>query len=114
MNCFVLDASAFIHGRDLRIFSGILYTTREVAEELKDPRAQAVLDILHIEVVEVDEKRIRDIVKKFSHLSRADASLIVLALEKGCVLVTDDSGLATVAKKLGIKVEGVFYRRSQR
>jgi UPF0271 protein len=43
MTCFVLDASAFFHARDMRVFAGPLYTTRQVAEELRDPMAQAAL-----------------------------------------------------------------------
>ncbi|MCI4447450.1 MAG: PIN domain nuclease, partial [Pyrobaculum sp.] len=39
MTCFVLDASAFFHARDMRVFAGPLYTTRQVEEELKDPMA---------------------------------------------------------------------------
>ncbi|ACB40844.1 PIN domain-containing protein [Pyrobaculum neutrophilum] len=114
MSCYVLDASAFIHGRDMRIFSGALYTTREAAEELRDPRAQAALEILRVEVAEVDERRVKELLKRFAGLSRADASLLALALERGCVLVTDDGRLAAAARALGVRVEGVFYRRERR
>jgi len=110
MTCFVLDASAFIHGRDLRIFQGELYTTREVVEELKDPRAQAAVDVLGVRVEEVDERKVRELVKRFAGLSPADASALALALERGCVLVTDDGRLAAAARRLGVRVEGVFYR----
>ncbi|MEM3327005.1 MAG: PIN domain nuclease, partial [Thermoproteus sp.] len=41
MSCFVLDASALFHGRDLRLFQGSrLLTTKYVLEEIKDVRAQ--------------------------------------------------------------------------
>jgi len=110
MTCFVLDASAFIHGRDLRIFQGELYTTREVVEELRDPRAQAAVEVLGVRVEEVDEKKVRELVKKFTGLSPADASVLALAMEKGCVLITDDGRLAATARRLGVRVEGVFYR----
>ncbi|MGC9130528.1 MAG: PIN domain-containing protein [Pyrobaculum sp.] len=110
MNCYVLDASAFIHGRDARLFTGVLYTTREVAEELKDPRAQAALEVMRVEVVEVDEGKLRELLRRFRELSPADASVLVLALERGCVLVTDDGRLASAARRLGVRVQGVFYR----
>jgi len=110
MTCFVLDASAFIHGRDLRIFQGELYTTREVVEELKDPRAQAAVEVLGVRVEGVDERKVKELVKRFAGLSPADASVLALALERGCVLVTDDGRLAAAARRLGVKVEGIFYR----
>ncbi|ABP51831.1 MULTISPECIES: twitching motility protein PilT [Pyrobaculum] len=109
--CLVLDASAILHGRDARIFSGRLLTTREVAEELKDPRAQAALEILGVEVVEVDGKKVDEMARRFKELSRADVSVLLLALERRCTLITDDGRLAAAARRLGIRVEGVFYRR---
>jgi UPF0271 protein len=110
MNCYVLDASAFIHGRDARLFAGVLYTTKEVVEELKDPRAQAALDVMRVEVVEVDERKLREFLRKFRELSPADVSVLLLALERGCVLVTDDRKLAAAARRLGVRVQGIFYR----
>jgi Predicted nucleic acid-binding protein, consists of a PIN domain and a Zn-ribbon module len=110
MSCIALDASAFFHARDMRVFAGPLYTTRQVVEELKDPMAQAALEILRVEVVEVDQKKVEEVRKKFKDLSAADASLLVLAMERRCVLVTDDRKLAAVAKRLGVRVEGIFYR----
>ncbi len=109
MTCLVLDASAVIHGRDVRIFGGVLYTTREVIEELRDSRAQAAIDILRVEVVEVNRERVRDLAKRFN-LSNADASVLALALEKKCVLVTDDGKLASTARKLGVKTRGIYMR----
>jgi len=114
MTCFVLDASAFFHARDMRIFAGPLYTTRQVAEELKDPMAQAALEILHVQVEEVDSRRVEELRRRFRELSVADISLLVLAAERGCVLVTDDGKLAAAARRLGMRVEGVFYRKSER
>ena len=114
MTCFVLDASAFFHTRDMRVFAGPLYTTRQVAEELKDPMAQAALEILRVRVEEVDDRKVEELRRRFADLSTADASLLVLAAEKGCILVTDDGKLAAAARRLGIRVEGVFYRRPER
>lgn len=110
MKCYVLDASAFIHGRDARLFTGVLYTTMEVVEELRDPRAQAALEIMRVEVVDVDDKKLREHLHRFRELSPADVSVLVLALERGCVLVTDDGRLASVARRLGVEVQGIFYR----
>ncbi|AAL62903.1 hypothetical protein PAE0626 [Pyrobaculum aerophilum str. IM2] len=111
MKCYALDASAFFHGRDARLFSGQLYTTKNVVEELKDPRAQALLEVWRVEIVEVDEKKVRELLKKYGGLSPADASVLILALERGCVLITDDGRLASIAKKLGVEVLGIFYKR---
>ncbi|MGC8994220.1 MAG: PIN domain-containing protein, partial [Pyrobaculum sp.] len=77
---------------------------------LKDPRAQAALEVMRVEVVEVDEGKLRDFLRRFRELSPADASVLVLALERGCVLVTDDGKLASAARRLGVRVQGVFYR----
>ncbi|MFN3803769.1 MAG: PIN domain-containing protein [Pyrobaculum sp.] len=111
MRCLALDASAFIHGRDLRIFAdAILYTAGEVVEELRDPRAQAVLDILKVEVVEASGEKVRELIRRFG-LTRADAAVLAVALERGCTLVTDDGRLASVAKRLGVGVERIFYRK---
>jgi UPF0271 protein len=114
MTCFVLDASAFFHARDMRVFAGPLYTTKQVAKELRDPMAQAALEILRVEVEEVDDKKVEELRRRFVDLSAADVSLLVLATERGCILVTDDGRLAAAARRLGIRVEGVFYRRSER
>jgi UPF0271 protein len=109
VSCYALDSSALFHGRDMRIFSGVLCTTRNVAEELKDPRAQAALEILRVEVVEVDERKARELARRFGGLSLADASVLLLAMERGCVLVTDDSRLASTARRLGVRARGVYY-----
>ncbi|MFN7105870.1 MAG: PIN domain-containing protein [Pyrobaculum sp.] len=110
MRCLVLDASAFIHGRDLRVFAGaVLYTTREIVEELRDPRSQAALDILKVEVVEASVEKVEELIKRFG-LTKADATVLAVALEKRCSLVTDDGKLASVAKRLGVRVERIFYR----
>jgi len=114
MTCFVLDASAFFHARDMRAFAGPLYTTRQVEEELKDPMAQAALEILRVRVEEVDDRKVEELRRRFADLSTADASLLVLAAEKGCILVTDDGKLAATARRLGIRVERIFYRRAER
>ncbi|MFB6490670.1 MAG: PIN domain nuclease [Thermoproteus sp. AZ2] len=111
MSCYVLDASAFIHGRDLRLFGGRLLTTTLVAEELKDPRAQAALEVLGVEVREVDEGEIAKLLKKFPGLSRADASALLLALKERCVLLTDDAALAKAARRLGVEAKGFYFIR---
>ncbi|MEZ0248023.1 MAG: PIN domain-containing protein [Thermoproteus sp.] len=108
MSCFVLDASALFHGRDLRLFQGArLLTTRYVLEEIRDARAQAALEILNVEVVDIDEKELAAYSK--AGLSRADASLLALAHKTGCVLLTDDVGLAKAARRLGVKARGFYF-----
>lgn len=109
--CYVLDASAFIHGRDARLFKGALYTTPEVVQELRDPASQAMVEILGVVVVEADGRRVAELREKFRDLSPADISVLALALERRCILVTDDSKLAAAAKKLGVGVEKIFYKK---
>lgn len=111
MSCYVLDASAFFHGRDMRVFQGRLLTTRQVVEELKDPRARAALEILPIEVVDVDPEKIAELARRARGLSDADLSVLALALETGCVLLTDDVALAKAAGRLGIRAKGFYFVR---
>lgn len=111
MTCYVLDASAFIHGRDMRLYEGRLLTTRYIVEELNDARAQAALEILGVEVRDVDEKRIAEILERAPRLSKADASALALALEEGCILLTDDVALAKAAGRVGVGVRGFFFVR---
>lgn len=111
MTCMVLDASAIIHGRDLRLFQPPLYTTPQVVEELRDPRAQAAVDVLGVSVVEVEEDAVEELARRFPRLSRADASALALAMRLGCVLVTDDGDLAAAATRLGVRSEGIYRRR---
>jgi UPF0271 protein len=93
----------------MRAFQGRLLTTRQILEELKDPRAQAALEILGVEVVDVDERRAEGLAKKAPGLSKADLSALALALETGCTLLTDDVALAKAARKLGVKVKGFYF-----
>ncbi len=109
MSCYVLDASAFIHGRDMRAFQGRLLTTRQVVEELKDPRARAALEVLSVEVVDVDARKMAELAKRARGLSEADLSALALALETGCVLLTDDVALAKAAGRLGVKAKGFYF-----
>ncbi len=111
MSCYVLDASALFHGRDMRAFQGRLLTTRQILEELRDPRAQVALEILGVEIVDVDERRIEELAKKASGLSGADLSALALALETGCVLLTDDAALAKAARRFGVKAKGFYFVR---
>jgi Predicted nucleic acid-binding protein, consists of a PIN domain and a Zn-ribbon module len=76
--------------------------------------AQTALEILGVRVEEVDDRKVEELRRRFADLSTADASLLVLAAEKGCILVTDDGKLAAAARRLGIRVERIFYRRAER
>ncbi|CCC82245.1 PIN domain/Zn-ribbon domain-containing protein [Thermoproteus tenax] len=112
MSCYVIDSSALFHARDMRIFTGSrLLTTKQVADEVKDPRAQAALELLGIEVVEVDDKRVRPLKLRAPNLSDADLSLLALALDTGCVLLTDDVELAKTARRMGVRAKGFYFVR---
>ena len=108
----MVDASYIIHGRDLRIFAGLgkLVTTRHVIEELRDARSIAMLDILGLEVVDVDEEEVAKLAKRFN-ISTADASVLAAAKKLRCTVLTDDAGLAKAAKRLGLSVAGLYFIR---
>lgn len=110
MRCAVVDASAIIHGRDIRVFQAFdkLYVTRRVLDELRDPRSQAMVELLRLEVVDVDEDEVTRTARRFG-ISEADASVLVAAKATGCEVLTDDAALARAAKRMGLPVAGIYF-----
>ncbi len=112
MRCAVLDASAILHGRDMRVFQGMeLLTTDLVLEELKDPRARAALDVLNVVIVPHDNERVKRETQKLRGLSPADVSVLLLAADRGCILITDDGKLYAAARRMGVPVKRIYYGR---
>jgi rRNA maturation endonuclease Nob1 len=118
VNPHILDASAVFHARDAALLGelGPLYTTSLVIEELRDPRARAVLGILDIHVVDVDPGEVRRARLTYGlgdELSDADVSLIVLALRMRSddpIIVTDDVSLIRVLRNMGFRCRPIFLR----
>ncbi|NPA86466.1 MAG: NOB1 family endonuclease [Candidatus Diapherotrites archaeon] len=114
---YVLDASAFIHGK------GILkgYTTPQVLSELKSVEAEAYWEGIK-ESVAVEEplpyfvKRVRRFLREVGEwrLSEADVSVLALALQKKLPLVTDDYHLQNVALQMGVEVLDTGFGRVRR
>ena len=114
MSCAVLDASAVLHARDARAFQGMtLYTTDFVLEELRDPRARAAVEILGINVVPCEPKKLERERGALRGLSPADISVLLLAAEYGCILFTDDGKLYAAARRRGIRAKRIYYGGSR-
>ena len=115
---YILDASAFINGKPTYLRG---YTTPEVLSELKSVEANAYTWIIG-ERVKVEEplpyflKKVRKALLKIgeTRLSRADVSVLALALQKRLPLVTDDYHLQNVALYLGLSVYDTGFGRIKR
>ncbi|NPA69425.1 MAG: PIN domain nuclease [Crenarchaeota archaeon] len=116
-NCIILDSSAIFHIRDPSTIIALgekIFITDRIMRELKDPRALAIIDILRPEVIEVDEKKISELVKKYKELSEADVSIIICVeiLKKKCrriTVVTDDIKLSKILRRMGINVVSIYF-----
>ncbi|NPB01183.1 MAG: PIN domain nuclease [Crenarchaeota archaeon] len=116
-NCIILDSSAIFHIRDpstIMMLGEKIYVTNIVLEELRDPRAIAIIDILRPEKIEIDRKDIEEVIRKYRELSPADASIIVCAegLKKRCrkvTVITDDIKLSKILRRIGIDVISIYY-----
>ncbi len=118
----VIDTAGFLSGYIATIYGTKIYTVKEVLEEVKDScskeRLELVLSSGKIDVREPSRysiERVRAIASEenfLEALSETDQKLLALAIElkeKGhrVVLLTDDSYLHMLAKKLGITSRGV-------
>jgi len=109
----VLDATAFYAGIPF-VSNDSFMTTSIVYEEIQHIKAkQGALEILQqtnrLQIRDPSEKNI-DIVKDASiktgdntTISKQDVSIIALALENDCELITDDFAVTNVAKQLKIQ-----------
>jgi UPF0271 protein len=111
----VLDAGAFYAGIPF-LSSGSYCTTQAVFDEVKHIKKshgaiEALLDAGSLEIIDPDKNSIekaRAAAKKtgdYQKLSRADLSIIALALQLKTTLVTDDYAVANVAAALTISVK---------
>jgi len=117
--CVILDSSAIFHLRDLTALLSLgdkFYITEPILEEIRDSRAQAVLDLIKPEVVQVDRRRISDLRRLYPELSDADCSIIlcaeVLSSSSNCseiIVVTDDVTLRNILRKRGVRVQTIYF-----
>ena len=123
MRCIVLDSSCIFHLRDLSVLLSLgdkYFITQQILDELRDPRAQAVIDIIKPEVMQIDRREIERIKAEHPDLSDADCSIIV-CVKKLCqsstcteiVVFTDDMKLRSILKRIGVKVETVYFGRKK-
>ena len=96
------------------------FLTEQVLQEVRDPRAEAVVEIVRPEIVQVDQRELQELRSKYPDLSEADCSIILCALQlrrqgmcQEVVVVTDDMKLRSILRKLGIKVETVFFGKKR-
>ena len=118
----VIDTAGFLSGYIATIYGTKIYTVKEVLEEVKDSwskeRLELILSSGKIDVREPSKysiEKARAIASEESFLealSETDQKLLALAIElkengDRVVLLTDDSYLHMLAKKLGITSRGV-------
>ncbi|MEM1610969.1 MAG: NOB1 family endonuclease [Sulfolobales archaeon] len=118
----IVDTAGFLAGYIATIYGARIFTVKEVLEEVKDTwskeRLELVLDSGKIDVLEPSNesiKKARAIASGenlLDALSETDQKLLALAIElkeKGqkVALITDDSYLHVLARKLGIASRGV-------
>jgi UPF0271 protein len=108
----VLDAGAFYGGIPF-LSSGRHYTTQAVFDEVKHIKSaaiEALLDSGNLQLADPEASfvsQVTAIAKKtgdFGKLSKADVSIVALALQLKAPLMTDDYAVANVATAMKIKV----------
>jgi len=115
MEQFVLDANAIINVK--RVEGKELYSTAEVAEEIKDSESKLLLTSLDVNISEPSSGsvgKVKEAAEKsgdMEKLSRADISVLALALDLGATLLSDDYDLQNVAHSLGVKVKPVLFEK---
>ncbi|MEM4971668.1 MAG: NOB1 family endonuclease [Sulfolobales archaeon] len=118
----IVDTACFLAGYITTIYGAKIFTVKEVLEEVKDAWSRERLELLlnsgKIDVLEPSKESIekaRAIASRenlLDALSETDQKLLALAIElkeKGwrVTLITDDSYLHALARKLGIVSRGV-------
>jgi len=106
----VLDAAAFINAK---FAEGI--TVPEVIDELKDfesrELAQARISEGKLRVLSPSKESLENAKKQASpRLSRADLSVLALALELNEEIITDDYSLQASARRLGLRYRPVIFK----
>ena len=112
MDSSVLDAGAFYGGIPF-LSSGRHYTTQAVFDEIKHIKSSAIealLDSGNLQLTDPEASFVKEVVaaaKKtgdFAKLSKADISIVALALQLKAPLVTDDYAVANVATAMKLQV----------
>ncbi|HEX9678962.1 NOB1 family endonuclease [Nitrososphaera sp.] len=108
----VLDASAFYAGTAF-LLGKECYTTSLVLEEIRHIKSAALdglIDAGNLKILDPDPwhlsavKKVAEKTGDLQKLSKADISVLALAMHLGTALVTDDYALANVAATIGIRV----------
>lgn len=112
---YVLDSNAIIN--TTLLIEADFYTTPEVEAELKDMRSKAVLHAKNVKKMLPKKEHVQKVLRAAEEtgdawlLSKADVSVLALALELGIVLLSDDYDVQNVAKKLGVEVQNVLFAK---
>lgn len=117
MKAYIIDANGIMAGIDFSI-SGLQFTTKEVARELKDGNSRRILDwmissgklmVEDANITYVDKvMRVAMDTGDYSKLSEADISILALALElrdKGYepIIVSDDYSIQNLSSYFSIR-----------
>ena len=81
-----------------------------VLEELEDDQEELVR--LGLEVVTLDPdqtERMVDLVATYEKCSTPDLASLLLAIDRGIILLTGDGALRAAAEKLGVEVHGTLW-----
>ncbi|MHA2184107.1 MAG: NOB1 family endonuclease [Promethearchaeota archaeon] len=128
---FIFDTNIFLTGIDFTLFSGIIYTTPSIIEEVKVSKYKdknrnilnkitAAIENKKLEVKipkEVSIRKVKDIAKKtgdLKALSDADNGLIALAWElienshENVTMLTNDYSIENVCSELNIPFSPLF------
>ena len=116
---YLLDTSAILSGKDLRI-EGDTYTTESVIDEFKPGgKSYRKLEYLlsaGLHVYSPSNESLEKVKTAASHtgdakrLSEADRSVIALAIDLKAVILTDDYSIQNLARHLGIEFRGVSMK----
>jgi len=105
---YILDASAFLNNEGMTL-KGNLVTTAEIRREIKDFKSRALFSSFSINILAPKQEFV-DMVKIAAKrtgdddvLSKADVSVLALALQERGTLVTDDYDIQNMCHEIGLK-----------
>ena len=116
MKALALDNSSAIYLAKLGMLPKLLgmqielLTTKEIEAETKKGVEKGYRDafirddFIRNKKIKITGTKIKEEIKSKYKLKDADASIIALALEKDCLLATEDGTLQSIAKSLGAKI----------
>ncbi len=117
---YVLDTSFFLYAITL---TGLLYTTPEVCNELKDLRSRARLETLIAQGLRIQDpvrasrSHVQETAKLSgdnSVLSQTDISVLACACDVHAIVVSDDFALQNTARHLGLRVQSIMQRQAKK